>query len=516
MDKLKPLIKYHFWILSSIVALAMIGVGIWSWMAAGEVISKQKATIISAEGQAKNVMNVKADVPDAAAVAVHPNDNTLQGMKQEIDAGRDEVLNAWQKLYDSQRDLLGWPGTAIDPQLAAVFDAVNPEKTPFTVDTNEGEVGERLRKQIRVALPKLMPALAEAIRAEWSEEEVTGEASKPQAVDSAQAKDDMERLMFDQPIVKWSLGDQMKWYNLLTNFKRNGNKAPDGTPRTMQIVYLKEDVVLLNGVLDIIKSANEDASIPTQAAISEVASIMIGKEAHEAKPLDVGELGGGNSFADEAAGRMSAMRDYMDKMASGGDTTETAVSQDELEAFDPANNRYVDKDFKPIPAGEYRSSVSSGQLSDKSWMAVVKRVPVRLRLKVDERRIGEILEKCANAKIPLEVRQITVIGGDLPKDTTAAAGPGTGVEGPTGVGNPSAAGSGGATATVDDGMTGGGDKEGGGMGGGDSGGEAKTYSSPEFNSHFMIPLEIYGIMKIYNEPNLESLGKKPEGDAAAL
>lgn len=40
MEKLKPLLKYQFWILSGLVVLAAIGVGVWSWMAAGELIER--------------------------------------------------------------------------------------------------------------------------------------------------------------------------------------------------------------------------------------------------------------------------------------------------------------------------------------------------------------------------------------------------------------------------------------------------------------------------------------------
>lgn len=516
MDKLKPLLKYHFWIACTLVTLATIGVGIWSWMTLGDVIKRQQSDIVGAESKAKSVTSVKADVDPSAGVSVHPNEDTIQGMKQEIDAGKDELLSGWDKLYSEQKDLLGWPGNVIDPEVSAPFDALRADQFAFDPNSTKGEVLEPRRKQIRTFFPRLMPELVKSVRANWSEQDVTGEAPKTPTVQaSADAKDDMERLMFDQPIVDWSLADQQKWYSLLTSFKgRNGNQAPDGTPSTVQVLYLKENLVLLNGVLEIIKEANRDAMVPSQAAIREIGSIMIGKEAHEATPLEAGgmDAGGAGGFAAEMDNRMKMMRDAMQNIIGGGQTEKTTISASDIELLDPAHLRYVDKDFKPIPAAQYRTSTSANQLSADSWMSVVKIVPVRLRLRVDERRIPEILEKCANAKLPLEVRQVTIIGGELPADPVGVAATGD-KGGPTNSRNPSVAGSG-ESATIDE-NEGRGAPEGG-MGGPGAGGEGeaeKNFKSPEFNSHFLVPLEIYGVIKFYSKPSPEAIGKTPDAPA---
>src|SRR5690606_26103064 len=161
----------------------------------------------------------------------------------------------------------------IEPELARHFDAVRAERVEFSTGKIKEEVMESLRKRMRGVLPRVMPYLASSVRAKWNEADITGDATKvPKAIDAEKPMDDMERLIFNQPIVNWSLADQSKWYSLMTSFKgRNGNNSPDGTPTTLQLLYLKEDVVLLNGVLEIIKAANQDATIPTQAAISEIA-----------------------------------------------------------------------------------------------------------------------------------------------------------------------------------------------------------------------------------------------------
>ncbi|GEM_PF-2526135 len=521
MDQLKPLVKYHFWILCGVVVLSCIGAGIWATLGQADVIKKQMQAISTAQGQAKGVMDVKADVGENP-VSVHPNEKTNKGMNDEISSGRKEVLQAWKKLHDEQKDLLGWPQNILEKSVADTFDALHPERMAFEVGATEKEVREAIRKRVKVTLPAVLPKLADSIRAKWNEAEITGEESTLKSQDSAEAKkDDMELMMTGQALVDWSVADQSKWYGLATNFKgRNGNKDVAGTPTTMQILYLKEDLVLLNGVLEIIKSANQDATIPNQASVKTIQSIMLGKEAHEATPMEIASPGGGGGGmgADQQQRMADMLADYaknLDDKARGGGDEET-VSEDDKARMDPANMRYVDKDFKPIPASEYRNAVTSTDLSEKSWMAVVKRVPVRLRLMVDERKIGDLLEKCANAKIPLEVRQITLIGGDLPKDPAAAAagakkstgGPRSG--GPSGVSG-GGGGAGGETMTL------GADPNDKGDGAGAVAGTAgeKTYSSAEFNSHFNVPLEIYGIMKIYNEPAPEAIGDVKEGATGA-
>ncbi|MBL8889542.1 MAG: hypothetical protein JNL67_06155 [Planctomycetaceae bacterium] len=509
MDKLKPLIKYHFWILSSIVVAAVIGVGVWSWMNVGEVINRQKSDILSAESKAKGVTSVRAEVADAAGPSVHPNEETIEGMKKEIDGGKDEVLAAWEKLYSEQKELLTWPGAVMDSKISEPFDALRPEQLKFDPNSAEGEVALNRRRQIRTVFKDFMPVLVRSVRAKWNAADVTGVAEEQPVVAAGvdAQNDDMEKLMLDEPLVTWSLGDQIKWYGMFTNFKeKNGNQSIDGTPTTIQVVYVKENLILLNGVLEIIKEVNKDATIPSQAAIRDINSIMIGREAHEAKPMELDAAamsGGAGGFLEEAAGRMNMMQEYMKNMLGGGDQQSATISASDAEKLDPVHLRYIDREFKPIAAAAYRQSVSSNQLGADSWMSVVKRVPVRLRLRVDERRIPEILEKCANARIPLEVRQMTVVGGEMPADTTASAAKGSEPE----MEGPEVAGTGGsAQMTVDPGAGRSGEQE---TAKADSDKE-QTFKSPEFNSHFLVPLEIYGVMKFYSAPAPEALGKKTE------
>lgn len=520
MDKLKPLIKHHFWILSGLVVAAAIGAGVWSWTSVGAVINRQKSDILSAESKAKGVTSVRAEITDAEGPSVHPNDDTIDGMKKEIDGGRNEVLAAWKELYAEQKELMAWPGVVMDPKISEPFDEKRAEQVKFDPKSSEGEVAVNRRRQIRTVFKEFMPALVRSVRANWNAADVTGEGKKqPGTTGGAGTPNaDAKKMALDDSLVNWSLDDQIKWYKAFTSFKdKNGNQSIDGTPTTIQVMYVKEDLILLNGVLEIIKEANKDAAIPSQASIRNIDSIMIGREAHEADPVvvDAGVPGPGG-LVGESAGRLN-MDDYMQDMLGGGADQQAdpaAAAAKEAELLDPVHLRYIDREFKPIAASVYRQSVSSNQLGADTWMSVVKRVPVRLRLRVDERRIPEILEKCANAKMPLEVRQLTLVGGDIlavkkspaapVSDPTMGAGMDGGMDGGMEEGrspmdldggpspSPSPRNDRGTPAAQPDS-----DKE-------------QTFKSPEFNSHFFVELELYGVMKFYSAPAPEALGKKNE------
>lgn len=507
MDQLKPILKYHFWILCGVVILATIGAGFWAMSGQASEISGQVSAINAAQNDAKSVMSVSADVGEENSVSVHPNENTKEGMESEISEGKTEVLAAWQKLYDEQKDLLDWPLNALPKGVADAFASFQPERMKFELDNEQVEAPLNRRKQVAQILPNVLPRLAEVIRAEWQVAEIDGATNRePEKVEE---QSPMETMMFNQPITEWSYNDQMQWALQLTKFKeRNGNNDITGTPTTMQVLYVKENLVLLNSVLEIIKSVNADAMTPGQATVKTIQSIMIGKEAHEAQPMDLGTLGGeggGGGPGGAMDDRMKMMQDYaQNRGKKKSEKKSTKVSTSELEAMDPANLRYVNEKFEPIPSSEYRNAANASQLSDKSWMAVVKRVPVRLRLMIDERQIDDLMEACANAKIPLEVRQVTIKGGDLPGADKPA------VENDKNMnvdrGGPSAAGAGGAggaSMTLDEG-----DSGKGGAGGrlGDSGLDSENYKTAEFNANFEVPVEIYGFMKIYNKPTPEAIG----------
>jgi len=140
-------------------------------------------------------------------------------------------------------------------------------------------------------------------------------------------------------------------------------------------------------------------------------------------------------------------------------------------------------------------------LTDQSYLAVAKRVPVRVAVKMDERKIGDFLAAAANSPFNFEVRQFRLNkhkpgeGADL----LAASGAPLGSSG----GRPALGRAGGAKggggAKADD------DPPAGGSGGG--GGPASSEGLPgEQRQNFDVKVEFVGIVKMYNPVNPSLFG----------
>lgn len=153
------------------------------------------------------------------------------------------------------------------------------------------------------------------------------------------------------------------------------------------------------------------------------------------------------------------------------------------EAVDPAENRYVNNEYEPIAAADLRSAMASSS-SENAFLNVAKRLPVKLTVKMDQRKLPQLLTACGNARLMVEVRQVRINVKGGPKGGSAG---GMGMEG---LGIPSPASSG--FGELGSGM------EMGGMGSGRIG-QAEDYP-------FDLPIDVYGVIYIYNPPDLEKLG----------
>ncbi len=171
----------------------------------------------------------------------------------------------------------------------------------------------------------------------------------------------------------------------------------------------------------------------------------------------------------------------MDDMGggSGGSTTEK----------DPADNRYLNVSNEPIEGATLRSALESNSPNDAS-LAVAKRVPVMMKLNMNQTAVHELVAICGSADLMVEVHQVRV----LPQGS-AGGGMG-GMEG----------GMDGGEGDMDMGMGMGGDMGGG--GGMDAGGGGGFAGGGADESEFPLDMsvEIYGIIYIYNPPDPGKLG----------
>ena len=202
-------------------------------------------------------------------------------------------------------------------------------------------------------------------------------------------------------------------------------------------------------------------------------------------------------------------------------------------SVDPANFRYVDNEYSPLTAQRIRDAMREGRPED-AFLVVAKRMPVRLRLVVDQRRIHRLLAEFGNSLLPVEIRQVRVnppTGGAGFGGGMGGYGGGMGYEGGMMGGM---MGGGMMGGMMDGGTMGGGmyDEYGGGMGGesgydeygGDSyggmsgmgyGGEGygtmagggRGRREVGMTTRYDVPVEVYGIIYIYNPVDRNKLGE---------
>ncbi len=149
----------------------------------------------------------------------------------------------------------------------------------------------------------------------------------------------------------------------------------------------------------------------------------------------------------------------------------------------PYHNRYVDINFDPIDGDVVRQVIEGTELPEQNLeLIVAKRVPVRIALRMDERRISDFMAACANSPFAFEIQQVRwnkhTPGGE---EIAFGGGGGSGDEdrlGGMGVGLGAA-----------------------------PGGGALTAKPVHIRTNYDVNVEFYGIVKIYNPVRAKFLKK---------
>ena len=516
MDQIKPILNVlnaqKFWITCGILALLPVGV----WFMAKTALDKERDTRISKIKQAYSTAKSIGDIID------HPNPATHAGMDVNVDRTKNSVYQAWKAQYEKQKAVLVWP-TELEADFRAKVEDMTPiETVPFgdgIPDALRRDFREEYRDYIKAELPKL----AKIIGSSWQAQAtgggggesgmggmggmagmMQGRAMGGQAPSRAASG--------DKTIVDWNAADQGE---LLTRYDWSNTR--DKVPSTLQVLYAQEDLWVLNALMNIIKRTNGRATANYNAIIKELQYIRIGREV----PPTTGQITR-LSAASAAGGEMSMMSGMgsgmMEEMSMGGGAEMMQSSGEGTmggagATADPAEMRYVDNDYKPLPAQRVREALTSDARNpDDAFLVVAKRIPIRIGIKMDQREVHRLVTECGNSTLMVEVRQIR-----LNKQTSASGGMGggggMGYGGGGGFGEGSGVGFGGSGGGFGESMGGFGGQEGM-YGGAGAGGNAVSASSS-----FDLPIELYGIVYIYNPDKLgiDRLGidlKEAEGEAA--
>ena len=589
MDQVKKFLagaqKNAFWIVSGLtVVLGMVGY--WLSRSSMDKLFTDQSTKI--DGQYTSLTTI------ANSVATHPNSKSHVEMEKIIKGLEEDVQKAWALQYERQAKLLTWPDkTILSEKVVNKLKKFRPIELTldFPIEPGKDPLVRTDLNQYKVYFDRQFPDLAKIIGCRWVGSPPIGSAAggggmgmpgmggmggMPGGMDGGNGGEggagDMGMGMMggglnggmngmggngprigldgkriEPDLVIWPkavqdavIADVQTWRSPL--------------PTTHDILYTQENIWILQGLLNIIRNVNEKAGATAtfQCTIKRIDFLRIGRTAvgrvgmidpppssGMSMGMGMGMGGDGGMMSEggmmEEAGMMGdgGMGADMAGMAGmggmGGEEGGEGGGGVPL-TIDPANGRYVDAAYKPLTGDDLRTRMKS-EAPEDAYFAVAKRVPVRMRFLVDQRRLQSVLAECGNANLMLEIRQIR-IGDTVPAAVSAGMGGMGGMMGASGMmgGMPGVGGVGGADgggigSYGDLGMNGalgglGGNGGEGGMGGmsggmggamggmgnatGGPGGVAPVITSPFKSSD--VALEIYGVVYLFNPPDKAKLG----------
>ncbi len=538
MDQLKQILsqaaKHQFWIVTGLAVVMGIAGFFLATSTINELYDAQKSALDTHYSNIDGVQSV---------ISTHPNEISKQQMDAIIGSMAEDVRAAWESQYERQAAILKWPEEISSPSLVRKLKEYLPIEIKLTYPEEPSKIVDGEKRAYALYFDTQMIRLAKLIGCEW-----VGEASEVSNAaggmgmagmgggydddfgsDGSGYSGDMfgggegygdeggygapgygsgAGVISNKPrdLVTWPKTSQDELISSIQMWRGD-------TPNVYQIFYTQENMWILEGLLNIIKKTNGAAQANFQCTIKEIEFLRIGRSAvGQAGSID-GAAGSRGMYGGEMYGGMG------DEMY-GGEMFSGEGGEGEEEMFggsggptaavttDPADNRYVDAAFAPVSGADLRSSMQSEDPED-AYFAVAKRIPVRLRLKIDQRKINEFLANCGNADLMLEVRQVRL------GDTEPAAGPGGG-GGYGGYGGEMGGMGGGYGDDGGYGEAGGYGGEGyGGSGYGGSGygmaGSTKIDRNP-----WDIPIEVYGVVYLFNPVDIERLGLSKVDEATEV
>jgi hypothetical protein len=395
---------------------------------------------------------------------------------------------------------------------------------PFPTPVDD-EISDSFRRIYRDFIQGHVPVLAEKIGATWNPSAAVGATGGESAgapmltpgVEDGTTTGAPGVEAVDDEVVAWSGANQSHWLSKLSAFADRAEQ--DHVPTTLQMLYTQEDLWVLEALLAVIKDTNGDVTTKHEAAVKQIDFLLTGKAAGEmpGSITPIGQTSASNSSDSAAAygdgggesyGSGGGSEGYSDEGGSdfgdgGADAYGTGGEEAGPTVSDPANDRYVDRDYKMINGSKLREVFAQDPTPEEAYLRVAKRIPVRMGLSMDARKLAKLLAACSNSSLVIEVRQVRV---NRHSAADGAAGGGTSSSYGGGSGD------GGSGGGVQSGTSygGGGGSGGSGYGEASSGGQQPTTTTAQSHD---APIEIYGVILIYNPVDAKTLEVKPgEGE----
>ncbi len=356
MDKVKVFLavlgKYHFWLLCGLAVV----LGTFGWMSARGSLSADYEKNKSA------VTGTFSKLTGVTGTANPPNENWTAAISELTKQEQKEVEATWNTVYDQQKKVLAWPEV-----MGSDF------KTWITTRSPSEEIPDLYRQNyrtevLRAEFPKLAQIVQAApLGAETRSMPAPGQPPQPGAKPAAAVA-----AAPSAPVrVQWENQEAVQ-----KSLEFTGNNAPT----SLEIRLRQEDYWVYQALLNIIRKTNDAA--PHVPYIKVIEDLRLG-----AKAADLYTKG-------MAPGRIDKIAAAASEEGSSSPTESLSPAGDGGEA-PPDQDRYLQKDGTALPAGTAQTEQ-------------FKRLPVYLKLVMDQREITRLLTECANYPLPVEVRQLRI------------------------------------------------------------------------------------------------------------
>ena len=368
MDQIKSLLrvlhKHHFWILS-LLTLIIAGVGCYLASAAlTKEFAKNKDEVNDCFTKLRRIG------PD------HPNNRVNEKIDELTDLERQEVNKKWKQLYDKQKqEVLSWPNI-LGPKF---IQGITPEgKRGLRFGDN---LPDHMRETYQGYVKELFRELPKIVKVSPESTEKRGGryiGREPSVDDRAGLDPDF--------LVHWrkysEIEQKLNWPRVPSSFK---------------VWVTQEDLWVYVTLLRIIRDTNEGATGPHDAVVKEIRLIQVGQDASRAPSGSIYRPEEAEVSGTSATASTESSEGGGNRFASMRRGVEGEAMNDEEEKQMLLEDRYVDENGQPVA-----TAIGDGETSE------FKRLPVRLELQMDYRELPRLLIACANAALPVEVKQIRV------------------------------------------------------------------------------------------------------------
>jgi hypothetical protein len=497
MEKVRVILaalkKHLFWVLCGILVVVCLT----TWLMATSQLSAK----FEARGRQLNSRfnEVRSTITDN-----HPNEDGIKRISELHEKLGDNVFEAWSYLYEEQRRQNPLP--AVVKQMEGFEQEFEKRWGPLEKLDPNNEMDLKYRERYANQITKHFPMLTDTIDRRYVPEEGgTGSKVSPHGTPSGKGAAAAAQPVNAVGTVWWEDSDLGKTEERFTRWK--------AIPSTLEVLLAQEDLWVYEALLRVIRNTNSTSADPDNyvkpashkmAAVKRIMAMQIGQDAvasWQASEESVIRLpaaaraGGGSGAGMAPPGGPAALHSgHAPAMGPGGPRAAAAGSA----RPGALAGRYVDDQGKPLtdptqqPYAEFRM------------------MPINLRVVIEQNQIPKLLAECANSNMPIEVRKFRLLTAEFPAfepegGGAAAAGPATAGGGPKGGGHaggpgvfhPRAAGGGAGPRGKTETPT------------GEQEDECINPMEPA------VPVEVQGIIYIYNPPDRQNLGKGTAGGAVA-